>query len=100
MHPETDVRVDPTGVKLVAAIRKCRLVNETGKDLKKVITYLQTHLDDDMKIPELTDEQVTQSMTTLSIQREKTLKRSGQRIIKDQAKGDKSISETCQISRR
>ena len=35
MHLETDVRVDPTGVKLVAAIRKCRLVNETGKDLKK-----------------------------------------------------------------
>ena len=64
MHPD-DVRVDPTGVKLVEAIRKCALVKETGNDLKKVITYLQTNLGDDIKIPALSEEEVKQSMIAL-----------------------------------
>ena len=99
MHPETDVRVDPTGATLVAAIRKCRLVNETGKDLKKVITYLQTHLDDDMKIPALTDEQVTQSMTNLSIQRKKVKKGEVKEESNIKERAEKSTRETCQVSK-
>ena len=57
LYPE-DIRIDPSGVKLVEAIRKCALVKETGNDLKKVITYLQTYLGDDIKIPALSEEEV------------------------------------------
>ena len=64
-------------------IRKCTLVKETGNDLEKVITYLQTNLGDDIKIPALTEEKVTHSMTDLEIIKRKSQKGRGQRIIKD-----------------